>query len=334
MTQQTLSASASSVLLLDEENQELTFEVAKGEAGKHLKNIRLNENSGIAGWVVQNHKPAIINDVSKNEHFNRDIDRFTSFQTRSIICAPLMVHSRCIGAIEVLNKIDGSDFSAHDLEALVSVASTAAISIENLRLNQTILESYKSTVRALVAAIDAKDPYTCGHSQRVTEHAMMGARALSFSRQELEDLEYGGILHDIGKIGISDSILAKTGPLDSSEWDIIRQHPLIGAKMIDDIPFLEKARDMVLQHHERYDGKGYPHGIPGNEMPMGARLLAVADAFDAMTTDRPYRSALGIDFAINELRRSAGTQLCPEAVKGFISGLQTKRYTAHQKKLR
>ncbi len=322
MTQRTLNASASSVLLLDEQRQELVFEIVEGQAKKHLRKVRLNDQSGIAGWVAHNGKPLIINDVSKDERFNKGVDETTGFNTRAIICAPLVVNSKCIGVIEVLNKADGSDFSGQDLEALVSVASTAAIAIENLRLNQTLLDAYKSTIKALVSAIDAKDSYTRGHSQRVTEYALLGAASLSFSEAELEDLEYAGLLHDIGKIGIADSILTKPAPLTAEERNIICKHPLIAANMLNEIPFLEKARTLVLLHHERYDGKGYPDGLKGEDIPMGARLLAVADAFDTMITDRPYRAASGVDYAISELSRFSGTQFCPVAVEAFITGLR------------
>ena len=322
MTQRTLHATASSVLLLDEQRQELLFEVVEGQAGKRLKQIRLSARSGIAGWVAQHGKPLIVNDVSKDPRFNRNIDDITGYVTRSIICAPLIVYSKIIGVIEVLNKIDGSAFSNQDLETLVSVASTAAISIENVRLNQTVLEAYKSTIKALAAAIDAKDQYTCGHSQRVTEYALLGASSLSFSTGELEDLEYAGILHDIGKIGIADRILTKPGALTAEEREIIHKHPVIGANMLKGIPFLEKARKLVLRHHERWDGKGYPDGLKGEAIPMGARLLAVADAFDSITTDRPYHAALTISFAIDELHRFSGTQFCPVAVEAFINGFR------------
>ena len=322
MTQSTMDASASSVLLLDEQTQELVFEVAEGPASKRLRKVRLGKTSGIAGWVVRHGKPLILNDVDKDERFSRDMDKLSAFNTKSIICAPLIVQSKCIGVIQVLNKTDGGPFTPHDLEMLVSVASTAAMAIENLRLNQTIVDAYKSTITALAAAIDAKDHYTRGHSRRVTEYALMGAASLSLSKDELEDIEYGGILHDVGKIGIADSILTKPGPLTDEERDIIRRHPLIGANMLFGIPFLEKARILVLHHHERYDGGGYPHGVKGEAIPVGARLLAVADAFDTMVTDRPYRAALGVDYGINELYKCKGTQFCPVAVEAFIAGFR------------
>ena len=322
MTQHTLHAAASSALLFNDKEQELSFQVSVGPAGKALRQIKLSTQAGIAGWVARNGKPLIINNVAKDQRFNKNVDKMTGFVTKSIICVPMVAHRNIIGVIEVLNKLDGSDFSEQDLETLMSVASTAAISIENARLQQTLIDAYKSTIRALAAATDAKDPYTCGHSQRVMEYALLAGTALSFSDEELEVLEYAGILHDIGKIAISDSILNKPGSLTPEEWGIVREHPQIGADIIKEIPFLEKASTLVLHHHERYDGKGYPDGLKGEDIPMGARLLAVADTFDTMTTDRAYRSALPVDYAIGELYCYAGTQFCPVAVKAFVSGLR------------
>ncbi len=323
MTQRTLKATASSVLLFDDEERELRFEIAEGESEKALSKMKLNAKSGIAGWVAQHKMPIIINDVTTDRRFNGSIDEATGFTTKSIICVPLIVRRKAIGVIEVLNKADGSDFNEQDLEALTSVASTAAIALENAQLHQNILNAYKSTIKALAAAIDAKDHYTRGHSQRVMEYALMGGMSLSFPRDELEVLEYAGVLHDIGKIGIADGILSKPGPLSEQEWGIMRQHPIIGSEILKDIPFLEKARILVLRHHERYDGSGYPDGIKGEDIPIGARLLAIADAFDTMTTGRSYRAALSVDYAIKELTRCSGTQFCPFAVEAFVSGLNT-----------
>ncbi len=200
----------------------------------------------------------------------------------------------------------------------VIIQNTATV-IENSKLHQEVTDGYKSTIKALAASIEAKDHYTRGHSQRVTEFALLGATSLSVSQEELEVLEYAGILHDIGKIGIPDGILRKPHPLTPEEWAIIQQHPVIGANIIEDIPFLEEVRSIVLHHHERYDGSGYPDGLTGNDIPLGARLLAVADTFDSMTTDRAYRVAMSVDDTLKELRRCSGTQLCPVAVEAFIS---------------
>jgi len=320
MTQATLRASASSLLLFDEAKQKLLFEVVEGDADETLKRIRLDSDSGIAGWVARHGRPLIVNDVTKDARFNRRIDATTGFVTKSIMCVPLKVRKEVIGVIEVLNKIDGTAFDERDLQAVASVASTAAIEIENNRLHQSVVDGYKGTIKSLATAIDAKDPYTCGHSQRVTAYALLGGNIVSLPRKQLDDLEHAGILHDIGKIGIPDIILRKAASLTDEEWRIIHQHSRIGANILRDVPFLLEARNLVLHHHERYDGKGYPDGLNGNDIPMGARLLAVADTFDTMTTDRAYRGALPVEQALNELERCSGTQFCPLAVEAFVSG--------------
>jgi len=201
-----------------------------------------------------------------------------------------------------------------------SLTKNVAMAIENTKLNLEVLEGYKSTIRALAAAIDAKDHYTRGHSQRVTELALIGVTSLKMSPEEREVLEYAAILHDIGKIGVSDSILSKTGQLTLKEFDIIRQHPRIGANIMEGILFLEDASKLVLHHHERYDGTGYPDGLIGENIPLGARLLAVVDSFDSMTSDRSYRVAISTEAAIKELYKHCGTQFCPIAVEAFVSG--------------
>ncbi len=329
MTQQTLKAAASSVLLFGDNEQELFFEVASGPVGKVLRRVRVSTKSGIAGWVARTGRPLLANDVNRERHFNRIIDDTTGFVTRSIICVPLVVHRKIMGVIEVLNKLDGSDFNEQDLEAVVSVASTAAMAIENTRLHQTVLDAYKSTITTLVATIDAKDPYTRGHSQRVMEYTLLGGASLSLTAEEMETLEYAGMLHDIGKIAIDTGILNKPDTLNSSEWNIMREHSAIGANLLKEVPFLEKARELVLYHHERYDGKGYPVGLKGEKIPMGARLIAVADAFDTMTTDRSYRRARAFDEAIKELHDCSSTHFCPIAVEAFVSSFPSMLKTTH-----
>ncbi len=328
MTQSTLKASAASILLFGDNGQELYFEAASGPVGKALRHVKVNTQHGIAGQVANSGKPLIVNDVSKDPNFHGKIDDTTGFVTKSIICVPLVANQKILGVIEVLNKLDGSDFNDQDIHVIVPVATTAAMAIDNTRLQQTILDAYKSTIIALAATIDAKDPYTMGHSQRVMEFTLLAGSSLRLPAEEMETLEYAGILHDIGKIAVDAQILNKTDRLTASEWNTIRRHPIIGAKLLKKIPFLEKASNLVQYHHERYDGEGYPDGLRGEEIPMGARLIAVADAFDSMTTDRAYRPALEIDYAINELRSCAGRQFCPVAVEAFINGFRasTKKY--------
>ncbi|MFC1906730.1 GAF domain-containing protein [Chloroflexota bacterium] len=228
MTQQTLKAEASSVLLIDPEKNELFFRVAEGKAGNLLKRVRLSMDSGIAGWVARQGRPLLVNDVTRDTRFSKETDEVTGFITRSVLAVPVVSGREVLGVLEVVNKTDGSMFSEQDLAVLMALASTAAIAISNVRLHQAVLDGYKSTVKALAAAIDAKDPYTCGHSQRVMDYTLLGASVLAFSPDEMQALEFGSLLHDVGKIGVGDAILRKSGPLTSEEWPVIHNHPLMG----------------------------------------------------------------------------------------------------------
>lgn len=320
MTRYALNASASSLLLFDEKNQELLFKFADGPVGKQLRRLRLNKQSGIAGWVARNGKPLIVNDANNDQRFDISIDEITGFVTKSVICAPLIIHRKVIGVIEVVNKLDGADFSENDLQTLTAVANTAALAIENVRLNESLLNSYRTTVDALVSLADAKEINAGGHSGRVSEYALMGAATLSLPEEERKNILYASILHDIGKLRIPDSVLNKSDALTHKEWEMVREHPVTGYNILRGISFLKEASRLILYHHERYDGKGYPHGLKGEIIPIGSRLIAVADAFDNMTTKHPYRPALVGKSAFTELHRCARSQFCPVAVKAFCSG--------------
>jgi HD-GYP domain-containing protein (c-di-GMP phosphodiesterase class II) len=322
MTQRTLHASAASILLFRDNNQELYFEAATGPVSKALHQVKLDTNYGIAGQVARTGKPLIVNDVSRSNNFHKMIDDTTGFNTKSLLCAPLAVNNQILGVMEVLNKQDGTVFGEQDLDAVVSVATMTAMAIENTRTHQVILDAYKNTIKAMAAAIDAKDEFTRGHSLRVMEYIVKAGAVLCLSPEELELLGYAGMMHDIGKMTVDSSILNKPGPLTPAEREIIQKHPAAGAELCMGIPFLEKASEIVLCHHEKYDGEGYPNGYKSEDIPLGSRLLAVAEAFDTMTTDRSYRSAMSIEAAVKELNSYAGSQFCPVAVKALISALR------------
>jgi putative nucleotidyltransferase with HDIG domain len=189
----------------------------------------------------------------------------------------------------------------------------AALS-ENEQLLERTKRAYLSTITSLARTIEAKDPYTGGHTERVAEYALMLARELGVKEDELEAIEVGAVIHDIGKIGIPDHILLKPGRLDSDEFEEMRRHPEISSYILDELELPPVVRDMARNHHERFDGKGYPDGLKGSEIPLAARILTVADAFDAMTSDRPYRRALSQEVAAAEIKRNAGSQFCPDVV--------------------
>ena len=324
-TKSVLRVSVCSILLADDYARELFFKTVNGGSKNGQTPEKLRKDAGIAHWVVTHGKPLILDDMSSDERFDREAEQNARFMFRSVLCVPLVAEKKTIGAIEVLNRLDGNRFDSHDLELLTSLADFAALTIDNAKLRQSIVDGYMNTIKVLAAAIDAKDPYTYGHSRRVAEYALMGANALKLPSEDLQAIEHAGILHDIGKIAVSDSILRKPAGLTPEEWKIMREHPGAGAEIIADVPFLEDARNLILDHHEKYDGSGYPNELGYEDIPPGARLLAVSDAFDTMTTDRAYRTSLGVEHAITELRKCKGTQFCPEAVEAFVSGLKSAK---------
>lgn len=325
MTHNALNASASSLLLLDEKEQELYFKFADGPVGQQVKRLHISRQSGITGWIARNGKPLMVNDPEKNANFYKHIDDATGFRTKSIIGVPVIIGDKVIGVIEVLNKAGGARFNRHDMRTMMGVGATTALMLENARTNADLLDSYKSTVGALVSLADAKETSGGGHSRRVAEYALIGAKELSFPKEDQHYIEYAAILHDIGKLSIPDSVLNKPDALNNEEWELIRKHPLTGYHLLQRIPFLKEASKLILYHHERYDGDGYPHGLRGESIPIGARLIAVADAFDNMTTSHVYKKALRQEQAFAELTRNMRSQFCPVAVKAFNSGFMKSR---------
>jgi HD-GYP domain-containing protein (c-di-GMP phosphodiesterase class II) len=315
-----LNASFSSLFLLDEKSQELFLRCTNAPIGNQLKRFQINNQAGVTGWVAQNGQPLIVNDVDKDPRFNRLVDEVYGNDTKSIICVPLIVRNKVIGVIKIINKEGGAEFDWKDLQTLAAVATTAALTVDNLKLHERLQDSYQSTVNALVSLADAKEITGGGHSKRVARYALMGATSLSLSEDEKRDIEYAAILHDIGKLAIPDSILNKSGKLTHEEWRVMRSHPELTYNLLKVIPFLAEASRLILFHHERYDGTGYPYGLKKEAIPMGARLIAAADAFDNMTTKHAYRAAINAKDAFIELEKCVGTQFCPVAVKAFNTG--------------
>jgi putative nucleotidyltransferase with HDIG domain len=179
-------------------------------------------------------------------------------------------------------------------------------------------EVYLNTIKALTAAIEAKDKYTMGHSQRVEEYSSYIAKEMHLPPDRMDVLRYAALLHDIGKIGITEYVLNKPDRLSEDEFDLIRQHPLIGYKILENVDFLKNAVQVILSHHERFDGKGYPNKISNDAIPLEAQIMSVADAYDAMTSDRPYRKAKTVDEAASEIENMSGTQFSPKVVEAFL----------------
>jgi len=329
-----VGAEASSLLLI--EGDKLVFWMIHAGSGDALQGHRMSLDEGIAGWVATHNETVIVNDPQHDDRFASRFDLDYAFQTRSLLAAPLSARGRVIGVLEVLNRQDQTGFTQSDLDLITALAAEAAIAIDNARLFEQEQErsrqlsdalhrldkTYKATLNALVTALDARDNVVGGHTARVVAYSSAIAKTMGLQGENLIAVERGALLHDVGKIGIPDAILRKPGPLTDEEWQLMRQHPEIGARIVAEIDFLGKAAEIVLSHHERWDGSGYPFGLRGEAIPLGARIFAAADIFDAITAaDRTYRTALPIQEGIAEIARLAGTQLDPAVVSAFLSCL-------------
>ncbi len=265
-------------------------------------------------WVAHNEEPLVV-EADEEKPFNDFPDLPPSI--RSYIAFPLKTPQRTVGVLNLIRLREKNSFSNVDLEIINVLASQASISIENVRLYQNIRDNYLKTVRGFALAVEAKDRYTHGHSENVMKYTVVLAKRLGLPDAELENVKYAGLLHDIGKIGVSELILNKPGRLTPSEFDEIKRHPSLGANIIADVPFLRPLVPMVLHHHEFFDGNGYPDGIRGDQIPFGARILSVADAYEAMTSDRPYRRSLSQQTALEILTSGKGKQFDPVIVDTF-----------------
>ena len=272
--------------------------------------------------VVQSDKPLIIvKDSSQNP---AEIPSLPD-PVQAYVAFPLRSATRVIGVLNLVRVHSGQSFSKVDLEIINVLSAQAGIAIDNVTLYQNIRNNYLQTIRAFAHAVEVKDQYTHGHSENVMQYTMLLAKHLNLPDDELENIKYAGLLHDIGKIGISEQILNKPGKLTLDEYEEIKKHPVLGARIIDDVPSLKRLVPMVLHHHEYYNGHGYPHGIVGDNIPFGARILSVADTFEAMTSDRPYRKALSFDIACDILRQERGKQFDGHIVDAFLEVISTQK---------
>lgn len=234
-----------------------------------------------------------------------------------LLAAPIVRQTEQMGVIIALRTGQQHKFNNIDVTRVSSIAKSAAVILENFRLYDNLRHLFLGTVRALTRSIDAKDRYTCGHSERVATISRRLLLALGGTEQQADRVYLCGMLHDIGKIGIPEEVLHKPGKLTPEQFSMIKQHPTVGAAILDGIGELEDVVPGVLHHHERLDGLGYPKGLKGDDIPLYARVLAVADTFDAMTSERPYRKALSVQVATEELQRHAGTQFDPAVVEAL-----------------
>ncbi len=323
---QALNADRCTVFLLDEEKHELWSKVA---LGLEMQEIRFASNLGLAGHVATTGETVNIKDAYTDRRFNKEIDMQTGYKTKTILCMPIRnLSHQIVGVFQVLNKKNG-EFTNKDEDLLIAIGSSAGIALENANLfnKQKILieeqkQLFSSFIDTLSASIDARDKITSGHSKRVTMYASLICDELDMNEKEKEVIKHASLLHDIGKIGIKDSILQKEGKLTPEEYDHIKLHANMTHDILGKI-YVSKEFENVAQiassHHEKYDGTGYFLGLKGEDIPLGGRILAVSDVFDAITSKRHYRSKMKIQDAIKVLIDGSNKHFDKKIVDVFLS---------------
>jgi putative nucleotidyltransferase with HDIG domain len=298
-----------SLMLLDEETH--TLRVVADYGLKPDISSRAPDTDTIIRDVLQQGKPRVINDMVVNGlHL-------------SFMCAPLKTRDKIIGVMNISheNKVN---YTADDLRFFTTLASQGAMVMENARLYSQLRNTFLATANVLAETIEKRDPYTGGHTKRVMDYSLALGKGLGLKEEEMTSLRLAAILHDIGKIGVRDKILLKQSGLNQEEIKNIENHTILGEEILKRIDHLDDVLSGVRHHHERYDGKGYPDGLAGGDIDIVARIIAVADAYDAMTTDRPYRSALSHNRAVAEIKKASRTQFDPEIVDVFLNVFDKK----------
>ena len=306
------------LIILDAEG-ELAFKVAIHAAGGEIDDATSQISHSLVEEVVRTTNPVLLQSALEDERF-RAKSSVLALELRSAMCVPLIGRRGVQGAIYIDNRIAAGRFSQADLELLSLFANQAAIAIENSRLYQATQDMFLNMTLALADAIEQRDQYTGEHVLRVVRYSVMIGGALGLAKAEGDALRLSAILHDIGKIGVADSILRKPGRLSEEEFSTIRGHPTIGGRILDHMG--QQLADVipgVRHHHERIDGHGYPDGLHGDQIPQSARIIAVADAFDAMTTDRPYRPGLPVEAALQEIRINLDAQFDRDIGDAFLA---------------
>lgn len=307
-------AESGSIMLLNRRTNELEIAAAVNIDEEIVKSARVKYGEGISGKVAKDGKPMLLVN-GETIGGNRDL--------KDAVSIPIQSKDSLIGVLNLNNKgavgiVESDSFDIKDLDFLTTLANHAASVINNAQLYEQLQKNYVNIIQTLTAAIDAKDPTTKGHSARVAEYAVAIAKELGMSLESLRTIQSAAYLHDVGKIGIPEYILGKPGSLTDEEFEIIKTHPKISAKILAPVQFDEPIIPIVRHHHERYSGGGYPDNLRGENIPVEARIMALADSFDAMISSRPYRPAHSVDWAMEEIKNCAGKQFDPYIAEVFL----------------
>ena len=298
----------------------LNSEEERRAVEERFKTIIVKKGQGFSGWVVQYQQVVRTGDLKNDLRY---VETFPGLQ--SGLYVPIKIAKRVIGVISIESE-QANAFSKSDERLTITLAAQAAIAINNAQLfddlqrsNTGLTSAYDATIEGWSRAMDLRDKETEGHTLRVTDLTLALARAMNISESQLTNIRRGALLHDIGKMGVPDSILLKPGELTSEEWEIMRRHPIYAYEMLTPIAYLKTALDIPFSHHEKWDGTGYPRGLKGEQIPLAARIFAVVDVWDALTSDRPYRPAWIKEQALEHIREQSGSHFDPQVVDAFLN---------------
>ncbi|MFA4991329.1 MAG: HD domain-containing phosphohydrolase [Candidatus Omnitrophota bacterium] len=311
---------ASMLRLFDKKEEKLNLRAAYGfEKTLCERYGSMNVTDTIYGRLAKNDSASLLENIANDPRLSRE--HRATFRKKGLntaIIVPLYFYDELLGTLTIFySKIHNS--MKTEKIALQALAAEVAMILKNSQLHENINKSYLDTINTLVMTLEARDSYTQGHSERVTHYSICIAKKMGLSEKQIEIMRYAAKLHDIGKIAVPDIILNKPGKLSITEKTQVQMHPLKGAEILSSVKFLGAGMDLIKYHHERYDGKGYPEGRLKENIPIIARIASVADAFDAMTSDRPYRKKLSVTEAIEEIKKGCGTQFDPVIAKAFLN---------------
>ncbi|MFC1668079.1 HD domain-containing phosphohydrolase [Chlamydiota bacterium] len=308
-------------IMLKDHDDTLYIRASIGISQELVQKTKITIGENISGWVAAHKKPVLIENIDTDPRFSGQNNEV--FFTKSLISCPLLVKNNLIGVINISNKKDHTCFNSYELEIIKALSADIAVAIENAKLYSDLKQSSLNTLKSLAVAVDSRDRYTQKHLERVCDFALSIGKKMNLNSPNLINLQTAALLHDIGKIGTSDTILLKEGKLTSLEWKKMKEHPLLSERILNPLGFSTEVLEIVRHHHERYDGNGYPDSKSAETVSLEAYILSAADAFDAMISDRPYRKSLGKNNAISELSHGKRSQFHPQVVDAFISVLNS-----------
>ncbi|HOX37496.1 MAG TPA: HD domain-containing phosphohydrolase [Candidatus Brocadiia bacterium] len=311
-----IKADRGDLLLAERETRELRQRVSR-----HRRTVPSDMRSAYSTTVVkqcfEEGYSIVCADTSKDDQISVS-ESVGAQNIRSIVCVPLQAGKEVLGVIYADSVLGSRRFTKHDLEILTAIGNQAGVAVRRAQMKEEMERMFYDFIKVLISTLETRDPATMGHAQRVAEVAGLIAHKMALTPAEFRTVQLAAILHDLGKLGVTLEILNKPSSLSPEEYDNVKEHAALGAKIIDKIPHAAEIAQAVRHHHERWDGTGYPDRLAGQNIPLAARILAVADAFDSLVASRPYKDPISVEEAVREVRRSAETHFDPQVVAAFL----------------